>query len=307
VPSPGADLRTTLQAIRDQVEAGHLRVLYDTLPASYQQKTDELVALALAKFHAASFETVRSNVHGFADMIVTRQRWLFSHPRLAQLPDDQQQAVIVAAELIRTLTSEDVLSLTSLRSRPFGESVALLDDALSPHLYRLASEYSDEESASMPDFEIVAGTDGVSSVKFVGPVAGPTSTLHFKSLEGRWLLIPDPKAPGAAAAGDIWESARAGLASVGDESLRLPPAADLVLQMFTAAIAPLQQAKSQHEFHRALDELLPQFAALVNQFSGFTPAPRPGAPSTYDPSNLYDSSSGSLNDSSLSGTAETMP
>jgi len=315
VPPPGADLRTTLVAIRDQTLAGHLRVFYDTLPASHQQQTSELVALGLAKLNTASFESVRSTIHGLAELIVTRQRWLLSHPRLAQLPAEQQQGLIATAGFLRALTSDEVLSLASLRSRTLAESVALIDDAVSPHLYRLAGDPSAGASTFQPDFEVEAGGEGAMIAKVVVPLAGPIMALNFKPVEGRWVLASAPQATGApapstpapatSAAADDWQQARESLASLPDESLRLPPPAELMLQQFTAAIAPLQQASTQHEFHRALDELLPQLAAVVNQISGFQLPRTPGSAGSYDPSNLYDSETSY--DPTLSGSAESMP
>lgn len=368
VPPPGADLRTTLVAIRDQTFAGHLRVFYDTLPASHQQQIDELVALALTKLNTASFESARTAVHGLAELIVTRQRWLLSHPRLAQLPDDQQRNVIAAAELLRVLTSDEVMSLSSLRSRPFGESIARLDEALAPHLFRLLSNSSLETSSPF-DFEIESGSDGVMLAKLVVPLAGAIGSAEFKSVEGRWVMSAAPKAAGFAAPGalgpaapgpalygpaaltpgssgpaaltpgslgpgpgplgpgpsgpgapgegraasggpaadDGWDKARASLEPLPEESLRLPPEAEAVLQQFTAALAPLQQAATRREFHRALDELLPQIATVINQASGYQPPRAPGSAGAYGPSNLYGSENESLSAPPLGSSPGTIP
>lgn len=326
-PPVGADLRTTLVGLRDQLAAGHLRVLYDTLPASHQQQADQAWALTLTKLNSESFESVRNSVHGVAELIVTRQRWLLSHPRLAQLSDDQQQGLVAGAEFILALTGDDVLSLANLRSRSLGESIALLDEALAPHLYRLISGSSLETSGVPVDFEVEAGNGGVMTAHAVVPLMGPMGSMKFKSVEGRWVVSEERKASRVASSGsslgessidegpaattapgddDSWKQAHTWLESQADESLRLPPAAEVVLQQVNAAIAPLQQAQSQHEFHRALDELLPQIAVVVNQVAGFKP-PVPGAPRGYGEPNYYGNESETLDDPTLSSSADSVP
>ena len=86
---------TTAQAFLDQVESaivsGHLLVLYDALPPSYRQNVDELIQLSATNLDSAAWNAITTTLHKIGDLIVTRQRWVLSSPRIASLGPAEQE------------------------------------------------------------------------------------------------------------------------------------------------------------------------------------------------------------------------
>lgn len=268
-PEPGVDLQTALISIRNQTLAGHLRVYYDTLPASHQKLVDELAAAVLAKLNTASYESTRTTLLKLADLIVTRQRWLFSYPQFAQLPEPVQSGVLNTAHLITALAADDVASLQTLRSRPFSESVASLSDAVSPHIARLLAEHVG--SIEMSNFEVEPGPNETMIASVTVPIVGTVHSTTYTQVEGRWVEGED-----AQWAADDLKELQKSLEPLPDDSLQLPPAAQSVIDQLGAAMVVLQQPTTRQEFHRELDNLLPEFVAAINQWSGYKPPIRPG-------------------------------
>ena len=79
----------------DQVDsalmAGHLIVLYDALPPSYRQNVDEIVQLSTSTLDATTWNSFTNTIHQVGDLIVTRQRWFLSSPRIASLGEAEQE------------------------------------------------------------------------------------------------------------------------------------------------------------------------------------------------------------------------
>lgn len=271
----GADLRQTLVGIRDQVLAGHLRVLYDTLPASHQKAADELFATMLAKVDAQSIDASRQTLHGVGELILTRQRWLFSHPRMALMNDSQQAELLSSAAFLRVMFSDEVLSIETMRGRSLGETLAKIDEIIAPYLYASLNNPTTGISSMQPDFEVSPAADGKMVAKIVLPLLGPIATQTFVSLEGRWAWGET-----ANAFQEAVQEAKKSLEQVPDNSVSLPPAAQTELAKVDQALNALMQAKTRQEFHRVLDGILPVIAKLVNDWSGYQPPAMPGIAGT---------------------------
>src|SRR6056297_1466286 len=81
-PRQGQSPSQFVDAIQDQLQAGHLIVIYDSLPPSYRTQLDGLIQLAMRKVRPSEFDDAVGQLHRLADLIVTRQNWLRSYPRL---------------------------------------------------------------------------------------------------------------------------------------------------------------------------------------------------------------------------------
>lgn len=298
-PQPGADLQSTLVAIGDQTLAGHPRIFYDTLPASHQELVDELLATGLAKINTESFESTRSTLGALAELVLTRQRWLLSHPRFAQLPEAQQAAILDAANLVRALAADDVLGLAALRSRPIAESVTAINDAVSSHIYRLVSEYSSSFAMLLPELQIEPASDESMSVKVVLPVVGTVGSATYTQVEGRWAAGEN-----AEAAANRWKEMQQSIEPIPDGSLRLPAAAEPVIAQLDDAVVALQQVTTRQAFHRALDEVLPPLVAAINDWSGYQP-PRDTSNPYSQSDELYSPEGVPAGQESLSESADT--
>jgi len=267
----GSDLRQTLVGIRDQLLAGHVRVLYDTLPASHQKAADDLFAAMLKKVDAQGFDASRRTLHGVGDVIVTRQRWLFTHPRLALMNDSQQAELLSSAEFMRVMFSEDVMSVEAMRGRSLGETLAKIDEIIAPSVYASLNNPTTGISSMQPDFEVAPAADGKMVAKVVLPLLGPILTQTFVNVEGRWAW-----GESATAFQQSVQEATKSLELAPDNSINIPAMAQAELAKVDQAVNALMQAKTQQEFHRALDVILPVIAQLVNDWSGYKPPAMPG-------------------------------
>lgn len=267
----GADLRQTLVGIRDQLLAGHVRVLYDTLPASHQKSADDLFKTLLTELDAQSFDSSRRALHGVGEVIVTRQRWLLSHPRLALMNDSQQAELLASAAMLRVMFSDEMMSIEALKGRSLGESIAKMDEFVAPYLFASLNDPTTGISSLQPDFEVAPGADGKMVAKVVLPLLGPIYTQTFVGLEGRWAW-----GESAAAFQQSVQEIANSLGQAPDHSANLPPAVQNELAKVDQAVNALLRAQTRQEFHRVLDEVLPVIAQLVNEWSGYKPPAMPG-------------------------------
>lgn len=262
----GSDLRETLVGIRDQLLAGHVRVLYDTLPASHQKAVDDLFNAMLAKVDAQAVDAQRQTLHGIGEVIVSRQRWLFSHPRLALMNDSQQAEMLASAEFLRAMFSEDVMSIEAMRGRSFGETLAKVDEIIAPYLFASINDPTTGISSMQPNFEVAPGADGKMIAKVVLPLIGPIYTQAFVNAEGRWAW-----GESATTLTESLQEATRSLEQAPDNSANIPELAKAELAKFDQAVSALMNAQTRQEFHRTLDEILPVIAQLVNDWSGYQP------------------------------------
>jgi len=266
VPAPGAPLRDTLVAIRDQLFAGHPRVFFDTLPPSHQQSLDQLTKLALAKIDNVALESSRKTLLATGDLIISRQRWLFSHPRLAALNDQKQAEVLKTAQMLRVIFADDILSVAALQAQPLAESIAKLDTAVAPYLHAFLNDPVTGISMLKPDIDVEPAADGKMVGKLVLPVIGPIFSQTLVAAEGRWAWGESADVlPVAIQAG------MTSLEALPDGAIPLMPTAQAVTNQLDQVVSSLQQAQTRQEFHRKIDEFWPQVVALVNQWSGYQP------------------------------------
>ena len=82
-PTAGAGLMTQMEWLDSQEQNGHLLIaFFDSLPPSYQGDLERMLRASVAKMDMQGVRQVLGSVHSIGDLVVTRQRWIFSHPRL---------------------------------------------------------------------------------------------------------------------------------------------------------------------------------------------------------------------------------
>lgn len=262
----GSDLRETVVGIRDQVFAGHIRVLYDTLPASHRQAVDDAFTAMLAKIDAQALDANRQTLHGVGEVIVNRQRWLFSHPRLALMNDAQQAELLSAAAFLQLICSEDVMSIEAMKGRSLGESLAKINELIAPYLFTAINDPNTGVSSMPLNFEVTPGADGKMIAKMVLPLLGPIYTQTFVSVEGRWAW-----GESATSLRESLQVMTQSLQQAPDNSANLPASIQAELAKIDQSVGALMRAQTRQEFHRVLDEVLPVIAELVNEWSGYQP------------------------------------
>lgn len=280
-PTDGADLQSTLDHLQAQAKAGHFRVYYDALPKSQQAQAEELFKLALQKVDSAHWELFRSTMHRLADLTVTRQRWLFSHPKFAQVSDGQRQSLLVLASAFRQLGTEEIASLPALQGASLGESLARLDELAAPYLHQLIQENSMISGLVLAPYQVESGADGAMVAK-QSPPLGAAQGIPMVQMEGRWTegaTVADAQAK--------WDGYKKSLASIPDGSIRLGTQVEAVLSNLSNSLSTLENASSRSAFHRALDDMSSELSPSINLWAGVKPQ---SGYDSYDPSMSSDPS-----------------
>ncbi len=216
---PVADMAPdeALESIREQFQNGHLVVIYDALPPEYRQKLDGLVRLTLTKLDPNSLAQPLEQLHGLADLVVTRQNWILSEPRLRDHTGGKgdlnatgeliKKFVLPAAGLIRTGLPVDQTGVKKMKEMNFGEWLHQRDDVIAPYAALLLEDYS----SPSPQWSVVKTKDetallekpGASKARGAGAAGEAASmygadfpgqnnrsanpTVAFQKVEGFWI------------------------------------------------------------------------------------------------------------------------
>ncbi|WP_145416481.1 hypothetical protein [Planctomycetes bacterium K23_9] len=260
-PASGGTCIAQLQWEADQTRAGHLlRASLDALPMSYRADVNNYVKAALSKSDPALNQTLASGLQKTGDMIVTRQRWLLSHPRLAALQpsafDTVKGVLLNVGGLMRTGFDPKAFDLATMQSMPFDQWLGQRSDEIAPYLAALMNLPG--FNFPTPSFEAVSEKDGVAVVKITYDGAG--SNQSFTQVDGFW--VPTSTATD-------WETNMAEenkkLAEMPNGGLVPEAAATIVAGMIGANLDPIMQAQNEKDFHAAMEPVFMQLSPLIAQ------------------------------------------
>ncbi len=271
LPPSGAPLSDSLEQVRAAALAGHLRVYFDTLPPSHQTKWSQLYSIAIRKIDPTSWESARSVARDWSNLVVSRQRWWFSHPRFSALESEQAATMIRLAQWVHEVTSDEVTSLANLQSRSLEEVLATLDEATAALLHQLFQTSPMLASLLFPDAQVESGPNGRMTVRSVLPFVGTPvgQGMVMTEVEGRWV-----EGANAEDAAKVLDTYGQTLEKIPDRSFGMPAALAAVVQAMATVTPSLEAARSPAEFHQAIDAAIVELAPLINTWAGFRPANR---------------------------------
>lgn len=280
---PAKDVTVTefLDQIERAVADGHLVAIYDALPPRYRKDVNDIVKLATEKIDPANWATVFGTAYQLGDLVVTRQRWVFSSPRMQSLPPDQRDNIkgqwLLLAGLLRTGCAADVMDLRKFKTTSFGEWLAEFDKTTSPYLAALFQQTNrpfrqitlepvsglspdssiEQDPAENPDGEpssnAEAGAETEAKDDLTATVTiesnGLRSTLTYTKVDGYW--VPKTLA-------DSWaERVSAIKKRISDANLgTLLSPYSTILEPIGTLITPLEQAENPKQFHDAMESML---------------------------------------------------
>lgn len=246
-PQPGADPGQFLNQVDAAMNNGHILAMYDSLPPSYRQDIDGIVQLAAQKMDPNAWRSLIGTIHQVGDLIVTRQRWLFSSPRLKALPPDQLEKIegplLGMAGLLRTGLDPEAMSLDTLKNTNFREWLANRDTAIAPYLAQL--NQLDGETGRTFTVDSTRGTTAVVSISS----GGMSQKVTFAQVDGYW--VPKSLADGWAAS---IESTRNELTQAQDGTYMA--SAGMMVAPVAPVLQSLAQADSAPQFHAAIDTIM---------------------------------------------------
>lgn len=192
------------EQIQEQLRSGHLIALYDAMPLAYRNEFDSLVKLVMRKLEPTSWNDSIAQMHRLAELIVTRQNWIRSYPRLTQSGSEAnapnpagevfQNLVLPLASYFRAALVPDQTTTTAIGSSSFGEWLRQRDQASAPYLAALIDQYG----ANAPSWTLVEGAKDQVVLQAQGPASsqpGPASSqqgsgmlsIEMKKVDGYWI------------------------------------------------------------------------------------------------------------------------
>jgi len=262
-PQPGDDAAAFLIQIDDAVRDGHLRAIYDALPPKHREDVDSLVKLAADNIKPQTWGMITGTVYDIGDLLVTRQNWLMSSPRIANLPPDLQSqieyTILPLANVLREGFHPDAMQLEKLQSMPFSQWLEERDEAMAPYLAKLFSN----SMTSPQQIRVESQQQGTAIVVFGDGPAASKST--YVSIDGYWL--PKVMADGWQQRVEAWNSMLSSGAPLLD-------AVAMQLVAVRAKVQSLASAQDAAQFHLTMESMIaeaqPQVMALAARF-GATP------------------------------------
>ncbi len=259
---PMADMKPDafMQHINSQAQAGHqLVVYYDALPPTYRADMDELFTMAASKLDPTNWASLASTLQSFGDLVVTRQNWIFSHPRFISASDASgqklQNGVLALAGVLQVGFNPEHVALEKIRSMKLRDYLTLQDESLAPYLAQI-SQLND----SLPQVT-VDSTKQDTAILSVSQDA-LTQKASVTKVEGFW--VPTDIAT-------KWQenmtTAKADLAAMGNGEVLSGGVASMVVSTIGSMMSPLRDAKDATQFHLAMESVFSIAQPMVSMMA----------------------------------------
>lgn len=245
-PLANQELESFIQQVDQAIAAGHVLAIYDSLPPAHRADVDDVVAMALNKVDPSSFQTLIRCLHQSGSALVNHQNWLVSSPRVQAMPESAKDRIqgplLSLAGLLNATMDSELVSLSNMKSKPFGQWLAEFDRATCDYLHQA------HQSLGQPivrKITVESTTDDQTQVKIQSGEQEFQTTLV--KVDGFW--VPESYA------GDNWKQVIADWKKqieATDGSDRLRPfyeKASLAMPMLDT----LTRASDANDFHAAIE------------------------------------------------------
>ena len=264
-PTAGANAAQFLQQLDDAVAAGHIQAIYDALPPSYRGDIDSLVKLATQQIKPATWQGLMGTAHQVGDLMVTRQNWFLSSPRMDALDADQVEKVrgqvLALANVLRVGLSPDATQVDRMQAIPFSEWLAERDREVAPYIAELF-KYDDSLGRVIA---VESEKNGVAQVTLTRD--SQTSKVTYVSVDGYW--VPKTLADQWTSKVEDWKK------ELNNGAASLDTYATLIQAVAGPALQSLAGAQNSGDFHAAMEPVFPlaetmisSVAAMVGQSGG---------------------------------------
>lgn len=200
-----------LQHVAAQLQAGHPRVLWDALPATYQKDVQALVRLFAEEMNAEQYTTAMQLTSRLAHALYAKREFVLGYPKLAMLPPEARDAFAAAftpaVALMAELSDLETLSLENLKNTDLAAIIAQKDESMGPYLAQLLALGTEPGSAEGGLLQALAagqGTivmEGEDRLKLTLPVPAPAPAEQATQPGGpvppSVAAAAQPTAPGA--------------------------------------------------------------------------------------------------------------
>lgn len=258
-PKAGASVDQFLNQIETSINNGHLIAVYDALPPKYRSDVSELWQLAMTKIQPNDWQTLTGTLHELGDLIVTRQRWFLSSPRITTLPSDQagdvEAQVLALGGFLRSGLDPEAMAYERASQTSADEFLKSFDQRASPYLAQLFG-FRDLTLSRTVTVDSTKGTTASVTID----QGGKKQRVAFTQVDGYWV----PKS-----VADGWDKNIAEMKttfSAGAGPTMISAAALLVGQLSTS-LSPMASAQTPDQFHGAMESMLDSSEPMVAMIS----------------------------------------
>ncbi|MCA9140629.1 MAG: hypothetical protein KDB00_27845 [Planctomycetales bacterium] len=262
-PFTGTGALAQLEWMDQQERNGHsLLAQFDSLPPGYQSDVERLLRMVVAKLDMQGTRQVIGSLHSVGDLIVTRQRWLFSHPRFAAIDETAKNSLesllLSVGGLIRNGFDPDQLKLEEIATTPLRQWLVEFDKRTAPYEVALRDQFQ-SLGIDTGSYEVLEEKEGSAVVQYS---RGTTKTpISMVNVEGKWL----PAEIGTEKWAETTKNWEESLAATADGTLLAGAEAQFASVVIAASIQPALGAKNAREFHTVMDGWFAQISPLIAQ------------------------------------------
>lgn len=262
-----------VQLIADELSKGNGTVLWQAMPASYQNDVDSIAQLAGAKIDPEIYDQVFVTVDRATEVLDKQKEFVFGTSLTGSSPDEEGVAQMRAAwpsikQIVETLTTSSIATAASLQSF---EGKAFFEDTVSGLLVELDTlaqlQPESEQSlfADLSDVEVryVEGSETEAILEMAVP-GEEVEAESFVQVEDRW--VPRDMA-------DQWTAqiaeARSSLEAIDPAQLeKQKPQILSVFAMINGVLAQIEAAETQAQFDEALQGAMMPLMGLLMMGQG---------------------------------------
>ncbi|MGB0596028.1 MAG: SHD1 domain-containing protein [Rubripirellula sp.] len=277
-PTPGANAAQFLEQFDDAVAAGHIQAIYDALPPNYRADIDSLVKLAAQRIKPTTWQAITGTAHQVGDLMVTRQNWFLSSPRMKSLDADQVEKVrgqvLALANVLRVGLSPEATQLDQMQAVPFSEWLKERDKEVAPYIAQLF-KYDDSLARAIT---VESEKNGIAQVSLTQD--SQTSKVTYVSVDGYW--VPKTLADQWPNLVEDWKN------ELSNGAASMDTYAALIQAVAGPALQSLANAQNSGDFHAAMEPVFPiaetmisSVAAMMGQSSGLASSQGRGGNSGY--------------------------
>ncbi|WDQ17473.1 hypothetical protein [Rhodopirellula sp. P2] len=286
--APNLPIDETIEQIQSQIREGHLAVVVDALPPSFRSELDQLVDLAMQKIDANEWNEGNQRLYRLVDLIVTRQNWIQSHPRLASGDPSSPSAfneafvelILPTANALRSGLAGDAMMPDNIRQKGFTNWVRDRSESVAPYFRQLTQAFA----SSDPQWEVASFKEDTATIQRAGPGnqqpgqrrpnRGPTHEMV--RVEGYWIpkTLADHFPKWIEEQTQKLEAMTDGGTSMADlaqNSGGMNPMASSTIQqstqMFETFLQPLESAADATAFHEASEQMIATVQPMISMFS----------------------------------------
>lgn len=249
-------LKDFVEAAGKELEAGHLRTLWDSLPKSYQNDVKDLMRLTNETTDKEQYVMNQRLAAQLGRTLLKQRDFAFNYPAMDSVPPEAmgiiEKVYSPVAGIVSILGDQDVLSLEAIRADDWEPMIAELDQKLAPHLAALLRvvpiEYNPLASLTNlnPDAVQMNG-DARGTVTITGP-DGKNADLAFVLMDGKWL--PEPM---VADWSESMAEAKKQVTATASQAQQSAAASSAAISFVGAALGNIESAETQEEFNEIID------------------------------------------------------